>query len=112
MNSEIKKNYWKLVKNWINASDMDENKKRFVFLFLLHNLKEKKKFRVYSQLYQDALCQIPVFVDIETNAIYNQESGDYIGFVKNGEKIIVKYNQDPATSQGPNFQNKRLKSAQ
>lgn len=91
MNTELKKNYWKTVKSWINSSTLDENSKRYVYLYLFHNLKEKKKIRVYSDLYQDAMCEIPVFVDIETNAIYHQQTGDYIGFVKNGEKIIVRY---------------------
>jgi hypothetical protein len=94
MNAELKKNYWKMVKSWINSSDMDENCKRYVYLYLFNSLKEKKKMRVYSDLYEDALCKIPVFVDIETNAIYHQESGDYIGFIKNGEKIIVRYKVD------------------
>lgn len=93
MEKQIQKNYWKLVKNWIGQTNFDENMKQYIYIYLFYDLKNKKKIRAYSDIYKDALIEIPIFIDIETPAIYHQETGEYIGFIKNEEKIIIKFNQ-------------------
>lgn len=80
-----------MVKNYIYSADIEENTKQFIFIYLYHNLKEKKKLRVYCDNYQDASCSFPVYVDIESNAIFSQQNGEYIGFLKNNEKIIIVF---------------------
>lgn len=88
---QVQRNYWKLVKNWIGESGMDENMKLYIYYYLLHDLKSKKKMRVYADTYKDNMAEIPIFIDVETPAIYSQKTGEYIGYFKNGEKIIIKF---------------------
>lgn len=74
-----------LVKNWIQKTNMPNEMKEYLYFYLIHDIKNKKKLKVISRSYSN----IPVFVDIETPCVFHQDTGKYIGYMKNGEIKIV-----------------------
>lgn len=77
-----------LVKNWIQKTNMTNEMKEYLYFYLIHDIKNKKKLKVISRSHSN----IPVFVDIETPCVFHQETGKYIGYIKNGEIKIVNNN--------------------
>lgn len=74
-----------LVKNWIQKTNMSNEMKEYIYYYLIHDIKNKKKLKVISRNH----ANIPVFIDIETPCVFHQDTGKYIGYLKNGEIKIV-----------------------
>lgn len=81
--------YWTHVKNWIYITNFPNEMKEYLYLYLVHNIKNKKKLKVVARNIQKDNITLPIFIDIETPCVFHQETGKYIGIVKNGEIKIV-----------------------
>ena len=81
--------YWNYVKNWIYMTNLPHEMKEYLYLYLFHDIKNKKKLKVVERNVQKDNMNLPIFIDIETPCVFHQETGKYIGIVKNGEIKIV-----------------------
>lgn len=81
--------YWNHVKNWIYMTNLSYEMKEYLYLYLFHDIKNKKKLKVVARDLKKENMILPVFIDIETPCVFHQKTGNYIGIIKNGEIKIV-----------------------
>lgn len=82
--------YTALLKSFVFEAPMSEDIKHYLYIFLLHELFQKKKYRVCRETAIVSDKIVDVFVDIESEAIFCQHSGEYIGYMRNGKMVIVQ----------------------
>lgn len=80
--------YLKLLKNYIFSSPIPDRLKNFFLVFVQHEIRTKKSFKVFKHNIGCGESAKTVFIDIETEAIFCPESGKYLGYSKKGKYYI------------------------
>jgi hypothetical protein len=83
--------YQRLLKDYIFSAPVPEKIKNFIYVFVYHNLRSKKAFKVYSDnlITGDGIGSRQVYVDTESDGVFCALSGKYIGYSKNGKLYVL-----------------------
>jgi len=101
----------KLIKNWINQSNIPNHQKKYVYYYIKYNINELQEFKVQkktiimklaNQQQQKNNCMTDlnehnqeinyeIYVDLQKPLIYSTINGEYIGYYTGNEEKGYKY---------------------
>jgi len=93
----------KIIKNWINQSNIPDYQKKFVFYYIkyeiytLNSFKVKRKVINYSEIDSNIINdkntndRIEIYLDLQRPLIYSIVDGSYIGYYTGNDEKGYKY---------------------